>query len=142
MSSIESPAAWLPLPAHAAPLTRDLWSGSGGGGADPSDIFSMFFGGGRRQRSGPRKGEDVVHQMNVTLEELYNGKTRKLAINRKVPANADEDPGPCPSCNGQGVKMVTRQIGPGMIQQMQVQCPNCGGVGFDCEVPPPARVPP
>jgi DnaJ-class molecular chaperone len=31
-------------------------------------MFSMFFGGGRRQRSGPRKGEDVVHQINVTLE--------------------------------------------------------------------------
>ena len=33
--------------------------------------------------TGPRKGEDVVHQINCTLEDLYNGKTRKLAINRK-----------------------------------------------------------
>jgi DnaJ-class molecular chaperone len=30
------------------------------------------------------KGEDVVHQITCTLEDLYNGKTRKLAINRKV----------------------------------------------------------
>ena len=40
---------------------------------DASDMFSMFFGGGRRQRSGPRKGEDVVHQINVTLEVQRNG---------------------------------------------------------------------
>jgi DnaJ-class molecular chaperone len=94
----------------------------------------MFFGGGRRQRSGPRKGEDVVHQINVTLEELYNGKTRKLAINRKVPANPDEEVGPCRSCNGQGVQTIRRQIGPGMIQQMQTACPECKGMGYACEM--------
>lgn len=31
------------------------------------DIFSMFFGGGRRQ-SGPRKGEDIRHPLKVSLE--------------------------------------------------------------------------
>jgi len=30
--------------------------------------------------------------------------------------------------------MVTRQIGPGMIQQMQVACQQCGGMGYDCEM--------
>ena len=78
------------------------------------------------------KGEDVVHQISVSLEDLYNGRTRKLAINRKVPADPDSDPGVCSSCDGQGAKMVTRQIGPGMIQQMQVACQKCGGMGYDC----------
>ena len=36
-----------------------------------------------RQR-GPRKGEDVVHPLKMTLENLYNGKTSKLAINKNV----------------------------------------------------------
>jgi len=111
-----------------------LEQGGGGGGMDASDMFSMFFGGGRRQRSGPRKGEDVVHQINVTLEDLYNGKTRKLAINRKVPEDPDADPGVCRGCDGNGVKMITRQIGPGMIQQMQAHCPQCGGQGYDCKM--------
>ena len=62
----------------------------GGGGVSdfhsPMDIFDMFFGGGRRgqQSSGPRQCSDTVHQMKVTLEELYNSKTRKLAIHFNV----------------------------------------------------------
>jgi DnaJ family protein A protein 2 len=35
----------------------------------------------------------------------------------------------CRSCRGQGVKMVVRQVGPGMIQQMQMRCDQCGGEG-------------
>jgi len=34
---------------------------------------------------------------------------------------------PCRSCKGQGIKIIVRQIGPGMIQQMQVQCEECDG---------------
>ncbi|EKX41165.1 hypothetical protein GUITHDRAFT_158251 [Guillardia theta CCMP2712] len=99
------------------------------------DIFSMFFGGGgRRRNQGPKKGEDVVHQINVTLEDLYNGKTRKLAITRKVPVDPDAEPKVCSACDGHGVKMLTRQIGPGMIQQMQVACQDCGGQGYDVKL--------
>ena len=36
----------------------------------------------------------------------------------------------CTSCNGQGVKITRRQIGPGMIQQMQQVCPECEGKGI------------
>ncbi|KUF80850.1 Chaperone protein dnaJ 2 [Phytophthora nicotianae] len=53
---------------------------NGGGGADASDLFSQFFRGqgGRRPR-GPQKGEDLTHPLKVSLEDLYNGKTVKLA---------------------------------------------------------------
>ena len=41
----------------------------GGGGGEAGDIFSAFFGGrgggGRGRRSGPRKGEDLVHPISV-----------------------------------------------------------------------------
>ena len=47
----------------------------GGGGGGMSDIFDILSGGGGRSR-GPRKGEDVVHRLRVSLEELYNGSTR------------------------------------------------------------------
>eukprot|EP00286_Rhodomonas_abbreviata_P028823 CAMPEP_0181311454 /NCGR_PEP_ID=MMETSP1101-20121128/13146_1 /TAXON_ID=46948 /ORGANISM="Rhodomonas abbreviata, Strain Caron Lab Isolate" /LENGTH=391 /DNA_ID=CAMNT_0023418187 /DNA_START=71 /DNA_END=1246 /DNA_ORIENTATION=- len=111
--------------------------GGMGGGSSADDIFSMFFGGGgRRQRGkgGLRQGEDVVHQINVTLEDLYNGKTKKLAINRQVPANPDEKPQACSGCDGHGVRMITRQIGPGMIQQMQAKCQECGGMGYNTKM--------
>lgn len=36
---------------------------------------------------------------------------------------------PCRSCKGQGIKIIVRQIGPGMIQQMQAHCDECEGQG-------------
>jgi DnaJ homolog subfamily A member 2 len=91
------------------------------------DLFSMFFGGGRRsQRSGPKKGPSVNHPIKVSLEDLYNGKTVKLAINRKVIVG---DVKLCTKCQGQGAFMEVRQLGPGMITQMQRTCPDCNGRG-------------
>ncbi|CAG2102161.1 unnamed protein product, partial [Medioppia subpectinata] len=72
---------------------------AGHGFSSPMDIFEMFFGmggGGRgRQERGPKRGKDVVYQMSVTLEELYNGTTRKLSIQKKVI---------CDKCEGKGTK--------------------------------------
>ena len=97
------------------------------GGGEAEDLFSMFFGGGRGRRSaGPRKSPSVQHPIKVSLEDLYNGKIVKLAINRKV---IDGEVKTCTSCKGQGMKIEVRQLGPGMITQVQRQCPDCGGQG-------------
>jgi DnaJ family protein A protein 2 len=100
-------------------------------GAAPSaggeDLFSMFFGGGGGRRSqGPRKGASIQHPIKASLENLYNGKTIKLAINRKVLVGEAKT---CPECKGQGVVMELRQIAPGMVTQMQRTCSNCNGTG-------------
>lgn len=102
-----------------------------GASARGEDLFSMFFGGGRGSRSrGPRKGPAVNHPIKVSLEDLYNGKTIKLAVNRKVIVGEVRE---CPKCGGQGAVMEVRQIGPGMITQMQRQCPQCNGQGNDAK---------
>merc|ERR1712127_836540 len=119
--------------------------GGGFGGGDPFDIFNMFFngGGGPGGRSrGPRKGKDVVHQQGVTLENLYNGCTKKLSLQKKVLCGKCDGSGvqpefadrrdviqSCNACRGQGMVIKTRQIGPGMMQQMQSVCPKCNGEG-------------
>lgn len=96
------------------------------------DLFSMFFGGGRSssRRSGPRKGPSVNHPIQVSLEDLYNGKTVKLAVNRKVIVG---DVHECEKCQGQGAVMEVRQLGPGMITQMQRTCSSCNGQGNTAE---------
>lgn len=98
------------------------------GGGEAEDLFSMFFGGGRRGRgsNGPRKSPSLQHPIKVSLEDLYNGKTVKLAINRKVVVG---DVKTCDGCNGHGMKVEIRQLGPGMVTQVQRQCPDCGGQG-------------
>jgi DnaJ family protein A protein 2 len=95
----------------------------------------MFFGGGRRRGpQGPQRGEDITHPIKASLEDLYNGKTTRLAINRNKlceecqgrggKPGAEKD---CADCNGRGARIQLRQIGPGMVQQVQSTCPTCKG---------------
>ncbi|GLT39599.1 hypothetical protein SLA2020_137810 [Shorea laevis] len=126
-----------------------LKEGMGGGGPShsPFDIFETFFGGGgfgggsfgggassrgRRQK----QGEDVVHTLKVSLEELYNGTTKKLSLSRNALCSKCKGKGSksgastsCYGCQGSGMKITTRQIGLGMIQRMQHVCPECRGSG-------------
>jgi len=97
-----------------------------------NDLFSMFFGGqgGGRRGGGRRKGPSVNHPLKVSLEDLYNGKTVKLAVNRKV---IEGEPSTCTKCRGQGAVMEIRQIGPGMISQVQRTCDVCGGQGYSAK---------
>jgi len=108
----------------------------GGGGSSAEDVFAQFFGGGggRRGPRGKQKGEDINHNIKVSLEDLYNGKTARLAISREKPCTDCDGLGgkpgaekTCSDCNGRGVRVQLRQIGPGMVQQMQSTCPACRG---------------
>ena len=36
---------------------------------------------------------------------------------------------PCITCHGHGIQIVTRQIGPNMMQRMQKICADCSGEG-------------
>lgn len=106
----------------------------GGGGGGHDDLFNMFFGGGRGggkgSSGGPRRGEDMNHPIRVSLEDLYNGKTVKLAVNREVIQGPVKM---CKTCDGQGAVMQLRQIGLGMVQQIQRECPDCNGEGYKCK---------
>ena len=76
----------------------------------------------------------MVHKLKCTLEQLYNGKTFKLAVQRQVMANPDQEPEICSTCNGQGAVLQTRQLGRGMIQQVQTTCPACNGLRYNTEM--------
>lgn len=103
--------------------------GVDGEGGDAGDIFDFFNGGRSRGGGGRRrqKTKDVVQTLKVTLEQLYNGATKKMAITRQV---IDKKKGvqTCEDCNGRGVKIEVIRMGP-MIQQVQSACGACGGQG-------------
>ena len=73
--------------------------GSGGGGGGMSDIFDMLSGGGRRQQQRERRGENVVHRLKASLEEMYSGAVRKLSLSRNIK---------CDTCGGCGTKSGKR----------------------------------
>lgn len=104
---------------------------NGGGPAGFEDIFgSMFGGGGRRQPQGPKKTKPVAKEVSVKLEEVYNGKVIKMPHQKRVCCEACEGKGgknvkTCSDCKGQGFKIRTQMLGPGMIQQSQVPCNTC-----------------
>jgi DnaJ-related protein SCJ1 len=103
----------------------------GGGGMSP---FDMFFGGG--QQGGRRKGPDASVDIEVTLEDLYNGGQRQARISRNVICNKckgsgakDGQTSACHACQGRGHRMVQQQMAPGFVVQMQETCSECGGKG-------------
>ncbi|BFZ12603.1 hypothetical protein BsWGS_15642 [Bradybaena similaris] len=115
-------------------------SGGGFGGASMfEDLFGGFFGfpgsggaGGNRRR----RGEDTLHPLRVSLEDLYNGKTSKLQLSKTVLCKKCNGAGGksganqrCKKCNGRGVQIQLRQLGPGMMQQLQSICSECHGEG-------------
>jgi len=104
----------------------------GGGGGDPGDIFNMMFGGGRAGGGGrgggaKQKGKTVTHNIECTLEQLYSGHTKKLAINRAV---IDQAFGvtECNACDGRGSVTKVMRMG-NMITQSQQPCNQCSGQG-------------
>lgn len=111
--------------------------GVGAGGMPGGmDMFSELFGGGGRRQRGPRKGEDVVHRLTVSLKDFYMGTSKKLSLKRPANCGACAGSGTksgnkstCDNCQGTGIETVMRQVGPGMITQMQRKCSRCKGAG-------------
>ena len=73
---------------HGEQGIKEGGAGGGGGGFhSPMDLFDMFFGGGgggSRGPRGPRRTKNLMHQLSVSLEDMYKGTTRKLALQKNV----------------------------------------------------------
>lgn len=111
-----------------------------GGFEDINDIFGSFFGGGfssgRRQSSGPRKGQDRFMQMKVNFMDAVFGKTETVSLDvdevcdhcHGSGAQSKSDIGVCSTCNGKG-SVVSQQRTPFGVFQSQSACPDCQGTG-------------
>src|SRR6201994_3183252 len=98
-----------------------------------SDIFEDLFGmANQRARGGRERGADLRYNMEITLEEAFQGKTAQIEIPVSVT---------CESCSGTGAKAGTKPKtcsmcgGAGRIRQAQGfftlerTCPGCQGRG-------------
>lgn len=100
-------------------------------------IFEEIFGFGRRGGGGSRQavyqGEDITTDLEITLEEAYNGVEKELNLRRLIN---------CPECQGKGgenLKTCSKCQGSGMEQQrsnslwglfiQQQPCSECSGRG-------------
>lgn len=97
----------------------------GGGGVDP---FSMLFGGGRQSRGRGKRGPDAKIDLTVTLDDMYLGNEVEAKISRRVVCRkcAGRTDGKCGSCGRcpNEVRMVQREMRPGMIVQQQEEVPS------------------
>lgn len=127
------------------PETRERYDRLGmkgvqeGGGDDEGggDLFSaMFGGGGRGGRRREQKPKDTLHQLDVPLDQFYNGAVRKIAVTRQRLCEKCSGTGAksgrqstCDPCKGKGARTMLNQIAPGIVQPVQVRCNECRGSG-------------
>ena len=126
------------------------FGGFGGGGFTMEDIFAQFgdifggrggfggfggFGGGGRSR-GVNRGSDIRVRIKLTLEEIANGTTKKIKVNKDVACDKCGGSGAkdsssyttCSQCNGSGYIITVQNSFFGRMQSQSV-CPTCGGEG-------------
>jgi molecular chaperone DnaJ len=105
-----------------------------------ADIFDEMFGefmGGRRS-AGQRRGADLRYNLEISLEEAYQGKTTQIRVPSSVLCQECEggggekgtSPVTCQTCSGRG--RVRAQQGFFTIERT---CPTCGGAGRVIERP-------
>ncbi|KAF7327437.1 DNAj-like protein subfamily a member 2-like protein [Mycena kentingensis (nom. inval.)] len=118
---------------------------SGGGMPGMDDLFAQFFaGGGMRfgfDFGGPSSrrrgtGDDTVVPHPVTLEDLYNGKTLKLNLEKEAVcgickgtgAKGSAKPKQCVTCAGRGWTPSKTSQGT-YLATTRITCHECDGVG-------------
>ena len=129
---------------HAAFEQGGVGGMGDGFAASMSDIFDDLFGdmmGGRRggrHGSGRERGADLRYNLEITLEEAFNGKTATIKLPTSVTceacagsgARAGSKPVTCRTCGGHG--RVRAQQGFFAIERT---CPSCQGRGQTIDNP-------
>jgi molecular chaperone DnaJ len=106
----------------------------GGFDGNFSDMFSQFgFGFNPRSEARNRKGQDYRINIKLTLEEIFEGGTKKIKYNRKAACGTCNSAGGhgvknCRNCNGQGVTVEYIRTPLGVMQNVST-CGVCNGNG-------------
>jgi DnaJ family protein A protein 2 len=109
-----------------------------GGGFDPFNMFAGFVP--KQRPPQKRKPQELIIQIEITLNELYSGVTKTIEIEKMILCKKCNGKGvsdetkiiTCANCNGAGNVTIRKQIGPNMVQQMTNMCETCNGTGKSC----------
>lgn len=98
---------------------------------DPFAFFRKMHGGGQRIV----KGQDIQVNIDITLEDSYYGRDKKVQFNKLRSCGHCNGTGSengkteiCPHCNGSGIITERRQIG-NMLSMSSRPCNHCNGTG-------------
>lgn len=125
--------------------TSGFNGGFGGFGDIFGDIFGdMFGGGGRSQRTGPARGQDIEYNIDLTFEEAAFGIKKDINIMRHetcttchgTGAKPGTSPKTCPQCHGTGQVKIQRSTPLGSFVSVTT-CDRCHGEGKIIETPCP-----
>jgi DnaJ family protein A protein 2 len=97
------------------------------------NIFQAFQGfQGPQQARKVQRGPNKIHDIGISLSDLYHGKKIVLTFKRDTLCSECKGKGGsvqlCTDCNGRGICMVQQQIGP-MIAMSQIPCGSCQQTG-------------
>jgi DnaJ family protein A protein 2 len=122
--------------------TGSVSEGPGGQGFNPfgggfnvnlSEMFGQMFGGqgGGPHNRKPPVGPHKLHEIGVSLSDLYHGKQFELRMKRDVLCSTCDGHGgmhveTCSVCHGSGVRVTQVQMGP-MTMIQQGPCDSCQG---------------
>jgi molecular chaperone DnaJ len=118
------------------------------GGFDPFDLFASFFGGdpfrSYAQRGQSRRGNDLVLELEVSLEEVVKGASKSVTIRNLTTCATCQgsgckpgtSPERCSRCSGTG---AVRQVGRSIFGNVMTSytCPQCHGSGEEIASPCP-----
>lgn len=121
----------------------DNFFGGNGGGQYGADDFANFFsgmnmnGGHGLSKTQKSRTEDAKLDIDVSLEDLYNGKTIKTTSTRNIICTHCKGTGAkknaiakeCSTCEGKGEVIKIIRVGPGLVSQAKVSCKVCNGNG-------------
>lgn len=107
-------------------------AGGAGGMFNPFDIFRR-----EEERRRERKPKPIGTDLHVSLKQIYTEDTVEVVYDRVlvcksckgIGCKSKSDISSCAPCGGRGMIMQMRQLGPGMMQQIQRECPHCEGEG-------------
>jgi molecular chaperone DnaJ len=106
------------------------------GGEDLGDIFGDMFGFGSGRKSRTKRGSDMQADINITLEEVMIGTTKKIQYQRHAKCNTCNGDGSkpgskiitCKKCDGRGKIQTAKRTILGTFQQQSI-CDECSGEG-------------